>query len=354
MRPANVMPNRPAMNLTLRDFDYQLPTELIAQHPITPRDQARLLVVERQTGTARVQPRLTHDFFYQLGRWLHPGDVLVVNDSKVIAARLHGTKPSGGKIEVFLLNPIDPAQTQLDQVRVWSCLIRGKVTPGMLVQLPVGLSAIVKRKLDEQTWEVEFNQANVLRIGEVPLPPYITQRSPMSDYQTIYAAAEGSVAAPTAGLHFTASLLQELKAAGVVVAPVTLHVGLGTFAPVKTENIAEHVMHKEYAMLRATTAKIIVQAKQRGNKVIAVGTTACRTLEAFHGQANQGWVDIFITPGYQFNTVDALITNFHLPKSTLLMLVSAFAGKSTIDQAYAAAIKERYRFFSFGDALLLR
>jgi len=331
------------MNLTLSDFDYELPPELIAQHPVTPRDQARLLVIERAVDT---QPaRLTHDRFDHLSRWLKPGDLLIVNDSKVIPARLHGTKPSGGKIEVFLLWPTTDV--------VWSCLLRGKVTPTTKIQFADGFIGTIQRKLDDMAWEVSFNKPNITSIGSVPLPPYITAPSPMIDYQTVYAQAEGSVAAPTAGLHFTEQLLAQLRTANIQIAPVTLHVGLGTFAPVKTENIAAHIMHKEYAILPPETEAAIVATKQRGNKVVGVGTTACRTLEAFSGRANQGWVNIFITPGYTFSTVDALITNFHLPKSTLLMLVSALAGKTTIDRAYAEAIHERYRFFSFGDAMLI-
>lgn len=330
------------MSLKLSDFDYHLPPELIAQHPVTPRDQAHLLIVRpaKEPGA-----QFTHDYFFNLGHWLKPGDLLVVNDSKVIAARLHGTKPSGGVIEIFLLWPTNDT--------VWSCLVRGKVNSGLVVKFQKGFIGTLLRKLDEMAWEIVFNKPNITSIGSVPLPPYITAPNPMAEYQTIYAQSDGSVAAPTAGLHFTERLLTELKAGGINVASVTLHVGLGTFAPVKTENIADHVMHKEYAILPSATAAAITAAKQRGNKVVAVGTTACRTLEAFSGQTNQGWVDIFITPGYRFNTVDALITNFHLPKSTLLMLVSALAGKNTIDQAYAVAIHERYRFFSFGDAMLI-
>lgn len=330
------------MSLKLSDFNYQLPSELIAQHPVSPRDQARLLVVQpkKELGT-----QLTHDYFYNLSHWLKPGDLLIINDSKVIPARLHGTKPSGGIIEVFLLWPTSDT--------VWSCLVRGKVTSGLIIQFQAGFVGTCARKLDAMAWEIIFNKPNITSIGSVPLPPYITAPNPMEEYQTVYAKAEGSVAAPTAGLHFTERLLNELKTMGIMIAPVTLHVGLGTFAPVKTQNIADHVIHKEYAILPSTTAAAITAAKSRSNKVVAVGTTACRTLEAFAGKTNHGWVDIFITPGYQFNTVDALITNFHLPKSTLLMLVSALAGKATIDHAYAEAIKERYRFFSFGDAMLI-
>ncbi len=339
----NAIPKKLDMKLTLRDFDYQLPPELIAQHPVTPRDNARLLILKH--GLSPDTAHITHDHFYNLGQWLQPGDVLIINDSKVIPARLHGTKPSGGKIEIFLLWPT----TDL----LWSCLVRGKVKPGLTLTLTDGFTGTLQRPLDEMAWEIKFNKPNITSIGSVPLPPYITAANPMSEYQTVYAQADGSVAAPTAGLHFTNALLTQLKAADIIIAPITLHVGLGTFAPVKTEQLANHVMHKEYAILPEATARIISAAKKRGNKIVAVGTTACRTLEAFAGKTNQGWVDIFITPGYHFNTVDALITNFHLPKSTLLMLVSALAGKAAIDRAYAVAITERYRFFSFGDAMLI-
>ena len=222
----------------------------------------------------------------------------------------------------------------------------------MIIQIHDAIKATVIQPIEEM-WEVSFNTADITQYGEVPLPPYIKTAQPLERYQTVYADQAGSVAAPTAGLHFTEQLLQQLRAKGVVIVPVILHVGLGTFAPVKTDNIIEHKMHSEYAILPQSTADAITKAKASGHKVVAVGTTSCRTVEAFRGQTNEGWVNIFIYPGYQFNTIDALITNFHLPKTTLLMLVSAFAGKELIDQAYAEAIKEKYRFFSFGDAMLI-
>lgn len=326
-------------SLKLSDFDYQLPSELIAQQPVRPRDHSRLLVVNRHTA------QLSHAHFYDLPQFLQAGDVVVVNDSKVIPARLHGTKPTGGAVEIFLL--------QEKTATIWECLVRGKPGLNSTITLPDGFTGKLFEKVSETTWLVEFNKPNITSVGEVPLPPYITAQSNLEDYQTVYAKDQGSVAAPTAGLHFTPELMQRIAVLGVKIVPVTLHVGLGTFAPVKTENIDEHVMHAEFATLPPATAAAIAEAKQSGHRVIAVGTTSCRTLEAFHGQANSGWVNIFIRPGYSFNTIDALITNFHLPKSTLLMLISALASKELVDKAYAIAIQERYRFFSFGDAMLI-
>lgn len=338
--PPNAKPSMEALpTLTLRDFDYTLPAELFAQHPVSPRDQARLVVVQRATG------QLSHDYFYNLGRWLEPGDVLVVNDSKVIPARLAARKASGGRAEIFLVHERSPL--------VWEVMVRGKPKLGTRLELQHDFTATITQRLDDLIWRVQFNKPGVTAIGTVPLPPYITETNTMADYQTVYATHDGSVAAPTAGLHFTESLLDTLRRAGIIICQVTLHVGLGTFAPVTVERIENHLMHKEYAVLPAETATTIASAHQRGHKVIAVGTTACRTLEALAGQAGHGWVDIFIRPGYIFTTSDGLITNFHLPKSTLLMLVAALAGKSLLDQAYQVAIAERYRFFSFGDAMLV-
>jgi len=324
--------------LKLSDFDYNLPPHLIAQQPLEPRDHSRLLVIHKNTG------QFEHRNFFDIIDYFSFGDVLVINTSKVIKARLHGIKPSGGKVEIFLLTPLDNNR--------WHCLVKGSVQPGMIIQIHDAIKATVIQPIEEM-WEVSFNTADITQYGEVPLPPYIKTAQPLERYQTVYADQAGSVAAPTAGLHFTEQLLQQLRAKGVVIVPVILHVGLGTFAPVKTDNIIEHKMHSEYAILPQSTADAITKAKASGHKVVAVGTTSCRTVEAFRGQTNEGWVNIFIYPGYQFNTIDALITNFHLPKTTLLMLVSAFAGKELIDQAYAEAIKEKYRFFSFGDAMLI-
>lgn len=335
--------------LTLQDYNFELPSELIAQEPARPRDHSRLLVLHR---AAQKNATIEHKHFYDIGDYLQAGDVLVINTSKVIKARLHGTKPTGGMVEIFLLAPLEKQR--------WQCLVKGSVKPGMTITIHDDVHAVMIQPVEEM-WEVSFNTTDITRYGEVPLPPYIKQpdkqstaaKTIESDYQTVYAKESGSVAAPTAGLHFTQALLRKLQDKGVIIVPVILHVGLGTFAAVKTEDITQHTMHAEYAILPPATANAIAAAKASGHKVVAVGTTACRTLEAFSAYGGHGWVDIFIYPGYTFNTVDALITNFHLPKTTLLMLVSALAGKSNIDRAYAEAIKKRYRFFSFGDAMLI-
>lgn len=326
--------------LHLSDFNYNLPPELIAQHPVRPRDHSRLMVLLPQADL------ISHKHFYDIKDYLHPGDILILNDSKVIPARLLGQKPTGGKVEIFLLREL--------QLNEWECLIGANhIAPGNIVALSAGFQATVLVPLTDNTWRVKFNKENITSIGDVPLPPYISERNDMVDYQTVYAKAEGSVAAPTAGLHFTQELLQQLRQMGIVIKTVTLHVGLGTFLPVKTDDLSQHIMHKEYAELSNDTAKAINEAKENNKQIIAVGTTAARTLEAFHGKANSDWVDLFITPGYNFNTITSMITNFHLPQSTLLMLVSALAGKTMIDRAYRLAIDEKYRFYSFGDAMFI-
>lgn len=327
-------------NLKVSDFDFSLPEELIAQHPVKPRDHSRLMVVNRRSG------ELTHRSFFNCLEYFTAGDVLILNDSKVIKARLFGNKPTGGNVEVFLLRQENDYE--------WECLTRGKrLAKGSIILFEDGISGELHYKTENDTWMITFNDRNVTRIGNVPLPPYITESSDEGDYQTVYAEHEGSVAAPTAGLHFTQELLNALESKGVLIGYVTLHVGLGTFLPVKTEYIKDHTMHSEYAVLPVATEQLIMTAKKAGKKIITVGTTSTRTVEAFQGNANQDWVNLFITPGYQFNTVDGMITNFHLPKSTLLMLVSAFVGKDHMQHAYEEAIKERYRFYSFGDAMLL-
>ncbi|MFA6475417.1 MAG: tRNA preQ1(34) S-adenosylmethionine ribosyltransferase-isomerase QueA [Patescibacteria group bacterium] len=325
--------------MRLSEFDYQLPPQLIAQTPIEPRDHSRLLVVHRDTG------KLEHKQFFHITDYLKSGDVLVINTSKVIKARLHATKPTGGKVEIFLLQQKDDF--------TWECLIKGKTALNSLFLIHHSTTATVQEKHPDSTYLVKFNKTNITQYGEVPLPPYIKTKQSLERYQTVYADQSGSVAAPTAGLHFTEALLDKLKKHGVIIVPVILHVGLGTFTSVKTDDITQHTMHAEYAVLPEATAQAMAAAKKTGHKIIAVGTTSGRTLEAFQGQANAGWVNIYIYPGYKFNTVDSLITNFHLPKTTLLMLVSALAGKPLIDRAYAEAIKEHYRFFSFGDAMLI-
>ncbi|MEI6627550.1 MAG: tRNA preQ1(34) S-adenosylmethionine ribosyltransferase-isomerase QueA, partial [bacterium] len=288
---------------------------------------------------------------------LKTGDIIVLNNSKVIPARLLGHKETGGKIELFLLTKIK-AQT-------WQCLIKGKIQSQQKIILPKNIiaTAITKDQNGENqaTWQVKFNvnDKKLFTVGETPLPPYIKAKSRAEEYQTVYAKPQGSVAAPTAGLHFTKKLIADLKKRGIKFLNITLHVGLGTFAPVKTEKIIDHQIHSELAIVDNKTATAINKAKTNGQRIIACGTTAMRTLEAFTNttgqlQAGKKWVNIFIYPGYQFRLVDVLITNFHLPKSTLLMLISAFATRDIIMHAYAEAIKKKYRFFSFGDAMLIQ
>lgn len=349
--------------MKLSDFDYYLPKELIAAYPKTARDQARLLVLDKKSG------EMEHKIFSDVIDYLEAGDVLVLNDSKVIPARLIGKKESGGELEIFL------SKFKND---FWECLVKGRVKPGQKVIFSDKLKAELIASNDDSTWMVRFNLTGseffheMERIGQMPLPPYIIKSRQSSvvsrqfddreDYQTVYAddAKPGSVAAPTAGLHFTPELLEKIKAKGVRVEYVTLHVGLGTFLPVKTENIEEHKIHSEWTEVPQNTIAAILRAKAEGKRVVAVGTTTARTLEYFFkfmpaqaGILFSGWVDIFIYPGYQFKVVDALVTNFHLPKSTLLMLVSALAGKKSIDKAYQEAIKRKYRFYSYGDAMLI-
>lgn len=348
--------------MRVADFDYHLPPELIAQTPVEPRDAARLFVVERATG------RFQHRRFRELGEFLHPGDLLVLNDTRVIRARLLGRKErSGGKVEVFLLRRLAGRGGE-----EWECLVRPgrRLRPGATLSCGSRgeLRGLILTETAEGKREVAFTSPDgdpavwLTRLGEVPLPPYITV--PLADgerYQTVYARQEGSVAAPTAGLHFTPELLARLTEGGVRQARLTLHVGLGTFRPVRTEAVEEHVMHAEYWELPPETATAVQTTRQGGGRVVAVGTTACRTLETAARQAGgdaplaagSGRTDLFIYPGYRFRAVDALLTNFHLPRSTLLMLVSAFAGRDLIRRAYAEAVRERYRFFSFGDAMLI-
>ena len=341
--------------INLQDFDYHLPPELIAQAPAQPRDHSRLLVLAKKSGV------MGHQHFYDLPRYLKAGDVLVLNNSKVFPARLLGKKlETGGAVEIFLHHKL--------KADTWECLVGGRVKEGTRVSFKHGLEALIKNNNQDGTWQVKFNQKgaklwqSINQIGLVPLPPYIkrakSQAVDKTRYQTVFADARqtGSAAAPTAGLHFTKSLLKKLKAQGVKIVYVTLHVGLGTFAPVKTENILEHKMHSEFASISANAAREISNAKKAGRRVIAVGTTSARTLEAADftkSQAQAFWTDIFIYPGYKFKVVDALITNFHLPKSTLLMLISALAGSKNIKLAYQAAISQKYRFFSYGDAMFI-
>lgn len=343
------------MSFRLEDFNYHLPEKLIAQEPAKPRDAARLMVLDRG------KKKIIHDRFYALGTYLKRGDILIVNDSKVFPARLIGKKESGGQVEIFL--------HRFCQKNEWECLVGGRVRAGATIYFQKGLTARLLQDNHNGTWQVIFNQTGeyfwktIRAIGLVPLPPYIKASKERATnqrrYQTVYAADSkiGSVAAPTAGLHFTPRLLNKLKNQGVVVKKVTLHVGLGTFAAVKNNDIRKHQMHAELALIDRQTARYLKQAKEQGRRLIAVGTTSARTLETW-GQAGfpaqlSTWTQIFIYPGYQFRAVDALITNFHLPQSTLLMMISALAGTKTIKKAYQEAISESYQFFSFGDAMLI-
>jgi S-adenosylmethionine:tRNA ribosyltransferase-isomerase len=336
------------------DFDYHLPAELIAQQPAPRRDASRLLVVDRG------RQQLRHHVFADLPDLLATGDLLVVNDSRVRPARLRGTRaPGGGMVELLLLRQVGPAE--------WLCLARPakRLRPGVELLFGGGdLRGTVQAIQDDGQRVVRFTPADetldtLLAVhGEMPLPPYIQHYTADPErYQTVYARDPGSVAAPTAGLHFTPELLQTLARKGIHTAAVTLHVGIGTFKPVQTETIAAHRMHAEYGVLPAETATTIAATRQAGHRIVVVGTTAVRVLESA-ARAGQlagwsGWTDIFIYPGFHFQLCDALITNFHLPRSTLLMLVAAFAGKSLIDAAYQEAIARRYRFYSFGDAMLI-
>ncbi|MDA8212410.1 MAG: tRNA preQ1(34) S-adenosylmethionine ribosyltransferase-isomerase QueA [Clostridia bacterium] len=340
--------------MRVADFDYHLPEELIAQEPIEPRDHSRLLVLHRDSGA--VEERIFRDIV----EYLRPGDLLVLNDTRVIPARLFGNREgTGAKIEVVLLN-------RLDNYR-WEVLVRPGKKARVGTKISFGAGELVAEVLD--TTEVggrvlrfEYQGAfeEILdRLGQMPLPPYITKElQDRERYQTVYAREEGSAAAPTAGLHFTPELLEEVRAKGIEIVRVLLHVGLGTFRPVKAERLEEHLMHKEYFEVPAETAEMINAVKDKGGRVIAVGTTTTRTLESVAGEdgrvkAGKGWTDIFIYPGQPLKVIDGLITNFHLPKSTLLMLVSAFAGREQVLAAYEFAVGKRYRFFSFGDAMLI-
>ncbi|MCI5661386.1 MAG: tRNA preQ1(34) S-adenosylmethionine ribosyltransferase-isomerase QueA [Clostridia bacterium] len=338
--------------MKLSDFMYDLPEERIAQTPVEPRDHSRLMVIHRDTD------QIEHKHFYDVIDYLNPGDVLVINDTRVIPARLYGERPTGGACEVLLLRQLAPKK--------WETLVKPgkKLKPGAEIVFGDGrLRGRVLETTDVGGRIVEFEcegtfEAALDALGEMPLPPYIhEQLEDRERYQTVYARHEGSAAAPTAGLHFTPDLLNRIREKGIDVVPVLLHVGLGTFRPVKVENIEEHHMHSEYFEVTEDAAKRINAARERGGRIVAVGTTSVRTLEsaAENGQlvAKRGETSIFIKPGYQYQMVDALITNFHLPGSTLMMLVSALYDREKIISAYELAVKEKYRFFSFGDAMLI-
>ena len=339
------------MNKT--DFYFDLPERLIAQTPLEKRDTSRLLHLDKTTG------EIEHRHFYDIKQYLRKGDCLVLNDSRVLPARLIGARPTGGSVELVLLKDLGDG--------CWECLSRPgrKTKPGQEIIFGNGeLTATVQSVTEGGNRIVKFHFEGVFlevleRLGKMPLPPYIKEELKDSErYQTVYSKELGSAAAPTAGLHFTKELLREIEEMGVKICFVTLHVGLGTFRPVKAENIEDHEMHSEFCIIPAETAKTINEAKRSGGRVIAVGTTSCRTLESFAKEdgtieETAAWTNIFIYPGYKFKCVDALITNFHLPESTLIMLVSALAGRESILHAYNVAVKEEYRFFSFGDAMFI-
>ena len=335
------------------DFWYDLPEELIAQTPLQKRDSSRLLVLDRNSGA------VSHKHFYDIIDHLNPGDCLVMNDSRVLPARLLGHRPSGGAVEVLLLRDLGGKK--------WECLCKPgrKMQVGNEVIFGNGeLSAVVTEVKDDGNRVVEFRYEGIFlevleRLGKMPLPPYIkAELADQERYQTVYSREVGSAAAPTAGLHFTNELLETIREKGIKTAFVTLHVGLGTFRPVKAENISEHHMHSELCMISQETADILNETKAEGGRIICVGTTSCRTLESLVNddgsfEAKSKWTEIFIYPGYQFKAMQGLITNFHLPESTLVMLVSAFAGRENVLAAYNEAVQERYRFFSFGDAMFI-
>ncbi len=338
--------------MTLSDFMYDLPEERIAQTPVEPRDHSRLMVIHRDTG------EIEHRHFYDIIDYLNPGDCLVINETKVIPARLYGERPTGGAVEVLLLKQLGPKR--------WETLVRPgkKLKPGAEVSFGDGrLKCRVMETTDVGGRIVEFEcegsfEAALDALGEMPLPPYIHEKLQDRDrYQTVYAKQDGSAAAPTAGLHFTPGLMDRIREKGVDIVPVLLHVGLGTFRPVKVENIEDHEMHSEYFEVTQEAADRVNAARARGGRIVAVGTTSVRTLEsaAEDGRliAKRGDTNIFIKPGYRFQLVDALITNFHLPGSTLIMLVSALWDRERILEAYKTAVKDEYRFFSFGDAMLI-
>lgn len=339
--------------LKTSDFDFELPEELIAQTPLKQRDESRLLTLDKVTG------QTGHYHFYDLPSFLKPGDCLILNDSRVLPARLIGHRPTGGICEVLLL--VDKGEKK------WECLVRPgrKLKPGAQVIFGDGqLTATIQSELEDGKRLVQFHHQGIFleileQLGKMPLPPYIKAELEDNErYQTVYSKVVGSSAAPTAGLHFTTELLDQIQRNGIKVCYITLHVGLGTFRPVKVEDINDHEMHSEFCMISQQTADTINQTKREGGRVICVGTTSCRTVESFALEdgtmtERSGWTNIFIYPGYKFKVLDALVTNFHLPQSTLVMLVSALAGREHILATYQEAVKEKYRFFSFGDAMFI-
>ena len=340
--------------MELKEFDYYLPKELIAQDPLENRSDSRLMLLDKETGA------IEHKIFRDITEYLNPGDCLVINDTKVIPARLYGVrKGTGAAIEILLLKRMEND--------TWECLVRPgkKCHIGTVIEFGEGLlTGEIVNVVEDGNRYIKFTYDGIFeeildKLGQMPLPPYITHElKDKNRYQTVYAKHEGSAAAPTAGLHFTKELLAQIKEKGIKIARVTLHVGLGTFRPVKVENILEHHMHSEFYVIDEEAANTINETKANGGKIVSVGTTSTRTLETVadengHVRACSGWTDIFIYPGYKFKVVDRLITNFHLPESTLLMLVSALYDREKILEAYKIAVEEKYRFFSFGDAMLI-
>lgn len=342
--------------MRVKDFDYHLPADLIARFPAAERDTSRLMLLNRRAGT------VVDDQFSNIGASLQSGDLLVLNDTRVIPARIFGNKPTGGKVEIFLVRREATAE------ECWTCLMRSSkgVHEGQVITLAAGMSARVTGRDSAESWRIEFSGAEPFaawldREGQMPLPPYLQRPADDRDkerYQTVFARSAGAVAAPTAGLHFTRGLLAELNDKGVATVCVTLHTGLGTFQPVRVERVQDHRIHTEFYRISEATAEAIRATKERGGRIVAVGTTSARTLEyaadvSGHVQAGEGEADIFIYPGYRFKVVDALLTNFHLPESTLIMLVAAFAGKDFVFDAYREAVRRGYRFYSYGDAMLI-
>lgn len=339
--------------MEVKDYDFYLPEKLIAQKPSERRDHSRLLVLSKESGN------IEHKYFYECLDFLKPNDLIIFNDTKVLPARLFGSKVSGGKVEVMLLNEIATG--------IWECLAKPgkKLKEGTQILFSHGLEGIVEDDTEFGGKTIKFNMQGIEfleaidKIGELPLPPYIKEKpEDYGRYQTVYAQNVGAVAAPTAGLHFTEELLDKINAKGVETSFITLHVGLGTFRPVQVETIEEHKMHSEFYSISKETVEAIKKCRENNGRVIAVGTTVVRTLETIANLNDEltptsGWTDIFIYPGYNFKIVDGLFTNFHLPKSTLVMLVSAFAGKEKVMNAYSEAVTEEYRFFSFGDGMLI-
>lgn len=333
--------------MKLSEFDYELPEELIAKYPVVPRHAARLMVLNRKDQSIK------HDTFINLPNYLEEGDLLVFNDTKVLPARLYGKKPTGGKVEIVLTDFIKPDE--------WKALVGGKkIKPGLIVEIAPDFRIEILEHIEGGSFRVKLLGKEPLKLldkyGHIPIPPYLKREEEPIDreyYQTIFAKEKGSVAAPTASLHFSEELMEKLKEKGIEFAFITLHVSYGTFKPVKVENIEEHRVDPEYVKIPPETVEKIKETKKRGRRVIAVGTTVVRTLETSPYEPFEGWTDLYIYPGYKFKVVDAMITNFHLPKSSLLILVSAFAGKDFILKAYREAVKKRYRFYSYGDGMLI-